>query len=529
MNIFRRARDLGAEPLFVINCGMSHKENVPMSELGPWIQDALDAIEYANGPADGRSQATDTMKPQNGGWGAVRARNGHPAPFHLKYMEIGNENGGPAYAERYAAFYKAIKAKYPDIHLIADEWSGVPKSAPVEIVDEHYYNSPGFFIQNATRYDSYDRSGPRVYVGEYAVTQNCGRGNLKAALGEAAFMTGLERNSDVVVMASYAPLFANLNHKTWNPDLICFDSSTVYGTPSYYVQQMFGKNRGDVVLPVELDVASAPEEPRHGAVGVGTWETQAEYKDIRVAQGDKVLFTSDSPADISGWRVFSGQWQAKEGALQQTAGGIDHRLLAGDPAWRDYTLSLKARKLGGAEGFLVLFHVQDDNNWLWWNLGGWGNSRHAIERCVDGGKSILGRGLPGRIETGRWYDVRIDVEGQSIRCYLDGKLTEEATDSRDWQPLYAVAGRSQDKNEIILKTVNVTDTPYAADIRLQGVAKVESSATSVVLTSANPADENSLDAPLKVAPVRQVIQNVSPRFHHTFPANSLTVLRLNAQ
>ena len=202
-----------------------------MEKMQEFVQDALDAIEYANGPAAST-------------WGAMRAKNGHSAPFHLKYMEIGNENGGPAYHERYGLFYDAIKSKYPGMHLIANEWSGSPDNRPVEIVDEHYYSTPEFFINHAGKYDAYDRAGRKVYVGEYAVTQGCGQGNLRAAVGEAAFMTGLERNSDVVVMASYAPLLVNLNHRAWNPDLINFDSSRWYGLPSYYVQKLFAENRG---------------------------------------------------------------------------------------------------------------------------------------------------------------------------------------------------------------------------------------------------------------------------------------------
>ena len=166
---------LGAEPLFVVNCGMSHKENVPMDKMAEWVQDALDAIEYANGSADSR-------------WGAMRVKAGHPQPFNLKYLEIGNENGGKAYHERYALFYDAIKAKYPQMHLVADLWEGSsPSNRPVEIVDEHYYSNPGFFIANARKYDGYNRKGPKIYVGEYAVTEGCGQGNLLAAVGEAAF------------------------------------------------------------------------------------------------------------------------------------------------------------------------------------------------------------------------------------------------------------------------------------------------------------------------------------------------------
>ena len=210
--------DISAEPLFVINCGMSHREVVPMEKMGEFVQDALDAIEYANGPTTSK-------------WGAVRAKAGHPKPFNLRLLEIGNENGGPAYNERYRLIGQAVKDKYPEVNLIAGLWGGYPQTRLAEIIDEHYYSTPAFFFQNANKYDSYDRKGPKIYVGEYAVTQGCGNGNLIAALGEAAFMTGMERNSDVVAMASYAPLFANVNHRGWNPDLIYFDSSRVVASP----------------------------------------------------------------------------------------------------------------------------------------------------------------------------------------------------------------------------------------------------------------------------------------------------------
>ncbi len=232
--------DLGATPLFCINAGMSLRDSVPMGRMGQWVQDALDAIEYANGP-------TTSI------WGAIRAQNGHPAPFGLKYMEIGNENGGPIYRQRWSLIYHAIKDKYPEMQLVADVWGGHPGNPTPDIIDEHYYDTPEFFMRQASRYDTYDRSGPKIFIGEYAVTQNAGKGNLRAAIGEAAFMTGMERNSDIVAMASYAPLFVNLNHRAWNPDLINFDSARWYGLPSYYVQQMFSKYRGDVTLPTAVE------------------------------------------------------------------------------------------------------------------------------------------------------------------------------------------------------------------------------------------------------------------------------------
>ena len=220
-------------------------------------------------------------------------------------------------------------------------------------------------------------------------------------------MTGMERNSDVVVMASYAPLFANVNYKKWNPDLINFDSSRVYGLPSYYVQKMFSENQGDVVLPVSIEAAPVMPEPIRGMIGLGTWATQAEYKDIKVVQGEKVLFQSDFSKDIKDWKPLHGEWKIKENALQQTGGEDNCRIVVGNPNWSNYTLNLKARKLSGKEGFLVLFGVREqDTSNSWWNLGGWGNSRHAIERNNLTSKKrtfpVRSRPTAGTISASNW-------------------------------------------------------------------------------------------------------------------------------
>ncbi|MDP2886342.1 MAG: alpha-L-arabinofuranosidase C-terminal domain-containing protein, partial [Ignavibacteria bacterium] len=509
--------DLDAEPLFVINCGMSHRETVPLYEMKPWVQDALDALEYANGSVDTR-------------WGSLRAKNGHPAPFRMKYMEIGNENGGEAYAERYALFHDAIKARYPNVHLIANVWGGYPKNRPVELIDEHYYSSPKFFIDNANRYDSYDRKGPKVYVGEYAVTEGCGNGNLRAALAEAAFMTGMERNSDVVTMASYAPLFANVNYKKWNPDLINFNGSLAYGTPSYYVQQLFSRTRGDVVLRSDLQVQDLPPEPpsaRNGKIGVGTWNTQAEFKDITVTKDGKALYASDFESGAKGWNPLSGEWKLAEGALRQSGQGSNRRTVAGDTSWLDYTYTLKARKLGGAEGFLILFSVKDDNNWVWWNIGGWGNTQHALEYSEGDGKSILGKSVPGTVESGRWYDVKIELSRQRIKCFLDGQLIHDATyDLTPLKPLHAVVSRTSASGEIIVKVVNVSKQAIDTRITIDGVASVEPNGEASVLTSADPRDENTIAEPLKIVPRTTPVEGIAKEFQYTFAPNSVTIMRL---
>jgi len=494
------AEDIGAESMFVVNCGLAHKDVVPMEQLTPWLQDALDAIEYARGP-------TSTT------WGALRARAGHPKPFRLRWVEIGNENGNnwgtggtnAEYADRYEVLYNAIKGKHPGVTTI----SNVPVSHPMELVDEHYYNSPAWFWANKDRYDSYPRNGPKIYVGEYAVTQDCGLGNLRAALAEAAFMTGMERNSDVVTMSSYAPLFVNVNDRRWNPDLICFDSLRCYGTPSYYVQKLFAENRPDVILPVSLSEPSAPVES--GLFGLGTWNTQAEFKDAEV--------TGDRLAQI---RPAGGTWTTSDGLFSQMAPGDDRRALFSMKAIQDGTIRLKARKIGGTEGFLIMFRAHDDKNYYWWNIGGWGNREHAIERVSDGAKYQISPHVAGGVQTNRWYDIRIDLQGRHIRCYLDDKLIHDI-EERPLPTIAAVAGRYDKSGDIVVKVINGTGTPRLADLNL-GIA-IKGIARTVL--AGNPGDENSLDQPIKVAPRTDHVPPQSKVF--TFEPNSLTILRIKTR
>ena len=266
---FQLCEDIGAEPLPILNCGMACQFNsgelVPLDQLDPYIQDALDLIEFANGPV------TST-------WGAKRAAMGHPKPFNLKLLGIGNEQWLQQYIERYAAFAKVLKAKHPEIKLVSSAGPGPdddkfrfawPKLRELnaDIVDEHCYARPDWFLNNSTRYDHYDRKGPKVFFGEYAAQSDKtvsvnNRNNWECALAEAAYMTGLERNANVVVMASYAPLFGHEEGWQWRPNLIWCDNLRSYGTPNYYVQQLFSRNRGDYVLPAQLSGA-LPMDGQH--------------------------------------------------------------------------------------------------------------------------------------------------------------------------------------------------------------------------------------------------------------------------
>lgn len=257
---FQLAEDIGAAPLPIMNCGMACQFNTaelaPMEDLEHFIQDAVDLIEFANAPANTR-------------WGRIRAAMGHPKPFNLKMLGVGNEQWGPQYVERYQAFVKVLKAKYPNIALVTstgpfpdgkefDYLWGELRRLNAELVDEHYYRPPQWFRENVHRYDDYPRNGPKVFAGEYAA-QSVGiaspdnKNNWECALSEAAFVTGLERNADVVRMSSYAPLFGHVEAWQWTPNLIWFDNLRSYGTPNYYVQKLFSTNRGTHLLPVLID------------------------------------------------------------------------------------------------------------------------------------------------------------------------------------------------------------------------------------------------------------------------------------
>ena len=253
---FQLAEDIGAEPLPILNCGMSCQFNagevVPLNDLDPYIQDALDLIDFANGNA--------TTK-----WGRLRSSLGHPKSFDLKYIGIGNEQWDEQYIERYKEFEKVLKSKHPEIKIVSGAgpsasgtlfdyaWSELKKLSP-DLIDEHYYMPPEWFLKNAGRYDNYDRKGIKVFAGEYAAhwkesTEAESRNSWYSALAEAAFMTGLERNSEVVNMASYAPLLAHVEAWQWRPDLIWFDNLNSIGTPNYYVQKLFSTYKGTQVVP----------------------------------------------------------------------------------------------------------------------------------------------------------------------------------------------------------------------------------------------------------------------------------------
>lgn len=299
---FQLCDDIGAEPLPILNCGMACQFNtaevVPLDQLQPYIDDALDLIEFANGDVSTK-------------WGKVRADMGHPAPFNLKMMGVGNENWGPQYVERLKMFTKAIKAKYPTFKLINssgtdpdggrfDYLNGELRAMKADFIDEHYYRRPEWFLQNAGRYDSYDRNGSKVFAGEYAAQSDKtvsvdNRNNWICALSEAAFLTGLERNAAVVNMASYAPLFAHAEGWQWTPDMIWVDNLRSYGTPNYYVQKLYSLNKGTNVLSMLQD--GKPLIGQDSLYASASWDKATNEIILKIANVSDKAVTRDVALD----------------------------------------------------------------------------------------------------------------------------------------------------------------------------------------------------------------------------------------
>ena len=437
--------DLKMEPVLAVWAGLhinGGRDVVTGDALKPHVQDALDEIEYVTGD-------TGTT------WGARRAKDGHPEPFKLTYVEIGNEDnlsGGMAsYDGRFTLFYDAIKAKYPNLQII----STIPPnlrgrnisnlSRTPDVVDDHLYNPAVGLMRGSNRHNNVSRSGPKIFMGEWA-SNGAGQGtptpNLRSALGDAAFLGGLERNADLVVMQCYAPLMVNVNPgaRQWPTNLIGYDALHSFGSPSFYAQKMYSQNRGDHVLPVEVNVArseSAGETPTpqpqafaqapqaRGMVGVGTWATQAEFKDMKVMVGDKVVYSVDPATPQKGWTYGEGQWKWDGDVLRQTSDSQNCQAKVGDPTWTDFIYTLKARKLSGDEGFLIMFHARDEENFVWWNIGGWNNAYSAIEQSRNGNKSTLGENQNVTVKPDHWYDIKIESQGNQVRCYLDGQLVAQ--------------------------------------------------------------------------------------------------------
>ncbi|MBN2164976.1 MAG: T9SS type A sorting domain-containing protein [Marinilabiliaceae bacterium] len=522
---FLYCEDIGAKPLPVIPIGIScqfrNREIEPIENMGPWIEDAVDLVEFANGDV-----STE--------WGSVRAAMGHPEPFNMEYICLGNEEDDiPEFRTRFIMFRDTLKKYHPEIKIIGtsgtDDTGGYytslwefSKQQNLDAVDEHYYNSPQWFLNNNHRYDNFDRNGPKVFIGEYASQDD----RLYNAICEAAYLTGVERNADVIQFTCYAPLLNYIEDIPyhWHPDMILFNNTSVAKTANYYVQQLYGINDGDEYLPSSIiyDKSISETLGLSGQIGVGTWNTQASFDNVKVTSGNKVWIDDDFSAGSTNWVVQDGTFTVTSNQYNQSA--------ASQPAWSInqtvvdtsvYTITLNAMKTDGNEGFLIPFAYQDPQNYYWLNIGGWNNSQHALEKCTNGAKAPIAT-IAGTINNNEWYTIKIEVTQTYSKCYLNDNLLFEVAGPTG--PVTASVTKDDETNDLILKMVNSSSTAIEAALNITGDT-FSGNAGLTVLTGAVDA-RNTIDNPDVIVPVESTI-NVSNQFSYQLPAYSMNVIRFN--
>jgi alpha-L-arabinofuranosidase len=512
--------DIKAKAMFVCNVGLGCQfrmgDACPDDQISYYLDDCMDAIEYALG---------DTSTE----WGARRAAEGHPAPFPLGYVEIGNENWGPEYDRRFNIFYKAIKEKYPQLKLIyceMPERNGERQIVKTDMIDPHWYVAPEFFFSNSTLFDTWERGKYNIYVGEYACNRGVGGGNMKAALSEAAFIGGMERNGDLVTMTSYAPLFENRNNRKWTTNLIWIDNDRVMGRSSYYVQKMASQNRPTYNVKSNITMHKEDEATyKSGSAGFGSWGTSAEFKDVSI-------FENNLPVAIELQQGFAknGSWSVSQGVLSQQSLETGTKYILKPFKSSSYILTCKARKLSGKEGFLVYFGMSEDGlDGYMFNIGGWNNQKTFLQQIANGSNAnVLAERKDNAIEADRWYDLKLVVSPKKTELYLDGNLilAQEAVAV----PLqFITSGYDETKKELVLKVVNAANTEYLTNVELTGSKRINKIGKVISMKAASGNEENSFENPELITPVESAFKGFSKIFNYTFPPFSYTILRIKIE
>lgn len=464
---FQLCEDIGAKPIPVIpaGCDPHHQRAVPIEELDSWIQDALDLIEFANG------KVTST-------WGGIRAEMGHPAPFCLEYLGIGNEEVGQEFFDRYAYFHEAMRKVYPEIKLINSAgpfsagseydrgWDSARKNQS-DLIDEHYYATPEWFLAHHHRYDTFDSDDPKVFLGEYAANAN----RWWNALAEASYMIGLERNADKVVLACYAPLFANVDYVSWTPNLIWFNQEKVVSSVNYEIQKLFSTMQGthNVLFEVQ-DMPTATivdNQPITGEFGLsGNWA------DIEI---EELTVTNLETGEIT---VYEAQ-EVKD----------NEQVILGQVESQHYTATFNFTKVGGQwdKGFYFLFGRENEQNQYMWSLGGWQNQDCLISRIKDGADSVLTQSI-WKVELNKTYSCKLEVNQRKVTTTIDSQIFNNTEDlPLIIQPAYINAVYNQEKESYYLKVVNVQNRSFRFEL------ENDYRSMNVIQLSASPESENDFD------------------------------------
>lgn len=515
--------DLGVAPLYVVNCGMTCQGRCPRyfneEEQADMLEDILAALEYALGDSSTK-------------WGAVRAANGHEAPFRLDYLEIGNENSGPEYDWRFDAIRDVVLERYPDLIIVAND-RGKTKKLKTDIADDHYYNMPEFFAEGIHMYDDYDRSEPDVFVGEFSVNQTY-EGQLRAAIGEAMFMLGMERNQDKVKLSAYAPLFQHVNYSSWFPNLIIYDNSRSFVIPSYYSFRIFGGNRGENVVSSEEDVKKVYYD-LHGLPALSgddgvryknpVWNGQAMEVSRNIMARSEVNTENgitvyrelpddlpDFPFKIYPLVTLGDDLEARGGVFE-----VDAYYEAG----KDIALGVLASPKP-----LSYYDRTNPNPTDPWSMRFLEVSRWIL----SDGKSYVARdSFPAKaiseakevsLKEGEFNHLKYTVSGHEITLEVNGEVIDTVE-----LPYYPAMGTvvTDTDDEVIVKIVNFADEKEKVEITLD--VDVESHYTVNILTGAAE-DENSLDAPERVCDKILQAEGASRSFTYEAPALSVNALRL---
>lgn len=492
--------EIGAEPVPILPGGFNpHKGiGVPAEEIGEWVDDALDLIEFANG-------GSDTT------WGKIRINLGHEAPFHLKYIGIGNEEVGDGFFERYPRFHKAIREKYPDIKIIntagpfaAGEsydagWSSAKKYGS-DLVDEHYYSSPEWFLANMHHYEDYDENGPKVFLGEYASWGN----TYYNALVEAAYMTHLER-SKAVAMACYAPMLCNVDYVNWKPDMLWFNNHAVLKTPNYYVQKLFMENQGTDAVRFETEgldetLCLVDEKNITGSIAIAGNDIEGKIWEVKVADCET--------GDVKEFPDISIDKDNRENMVTDIVSG-------------HYRVSFRFRRTEGRKGLKIYFGKKDDRNLLQWEFGGWDNWDCNLTSCYGGRNSTISQRI-FHVEE-QEYLLELEVEGRKITTRVNGELYNDVVDPLPrLEELYVTASVDKNCGRTILKAVNLTGEDKEVLVSLDGAGK--GSVTVTCLKGYGLDETNTFEEPDRIVPREEKISIQDNAFPYIFAPHSLTVL-----
>ncbi len=498
--------EIGTKALPVLPGGYNpHRQiSAPLSEIGEWVQDALDLIEFANG-----DETTE--------WGKIRAELGHKEPFNLEYIAIGNEEVGEAFFERYPFFHKAIKEKYPDIKIIStsgpfaagSEFERGWKSAienKADLVDEHYYMAPEWFLAHMDRYSEYKEENPKVFLGEYATWGN----TWYNALVEAAYMTRMQENAHAVGLACYAPLLCNVGYVNWRPDLIWYNNHQVYGTANYYVQKMFMHHQGDYLLKTKAEGMETP------------------YVKYPVDfSGDIVLRAIDGAVTYSDIEVINNDTEEtlQFGDKALTRDDNSYKLMTQETG--NYTIRLKAKQDEGRKGFLIEFGKKDEGNRYFWELGGWQNLDATICHNTNRRGSCLTQS-EFSVDFEHTYELMITVKDNGeIKAFVDGRLFQTTRSLPALvEDIYVTSALEEPTGDIIIKTVNIGEKEKTSKITLAGLENKNYTVMVEDIKDIPVDSENSFDEPVKICPKQREITVTSNTFEYVFPKESVTVLRV---